>query len=49
MPPGIMAFVASGGNIGAVITQLLCVMISFTIYTPFVLIANHTRTEEQQG
>lgn len=49
MPPGIMAFVASGGNIGAVITQLLCVMISFAIYTPFVLIANHTRTEEQQG
>jgi cellobiose-specific phosphotransferase system component IIC len=39
MPQGIMAFVASGGDVGAVITQLLCIVISFAIYTPFVLIS----------
>lgn len=33
MPPGIMAFVASGGDVGAVITQLLCIVISFATYT----------------
>ena len=39
-PPGLMAFMASGGSFGAVITQLLCVVISFAIYTPFVILAN---------
>ena len=39
-PLGLEAFIASGGNIGALITQVLCVVISFLIYTPFVLIAN---------
>ena len=38
---------ASGGSIGAVITQLLCVVISFLIYTPFVLLANK-QAEAQQ-
>jgi hypothetical protein len=28
-----MAFVASGGDVGAVITQLLCIVISFATYT----------------
>ena len=46
-PPGLMAFMASGGSIGAVITQLLCVVISFLIYTPFVLLANK-QVEAQQ-
>ncbi|MDD6561197.1 MAG: hypothetical protein PUF17_09550 [Lactimicrobium massiliense] len=39
-----MAFVASGGDVGAVITQLLCIVISFAIYAPFVLISNHTQS-----
>lgn len=43
-PAGLAAFLAAGGNIGAGITQLLCVLISAVIYTPFVLLAN--RQEE---
>lgn len=39
-PPGLLAFIASGGSIGAVITQLLCILISFLIYSPFVIAAN---------
>lgn len=46
-PPGLMAFMASGGSVGALITQLLCVVISFLIYTPFVLMCNkQVQTEE---
>lgn len=39
-PPGLLAFIASGGSVGAVVTQLLCVLISFLIYSPFVIAAN---------
>ncbi len=39
-PLGLEAFISSGGNFGAVITQLLCVVISFLIYSPFVIMAN---------
>jgi PTS system cellobiose-specific IIC component len=39
-PLGIEAFLASGGNIGAAITQILCIVISAVIYTPFVIAAN---------
>lgn len=39
-PPGLLAFIASGGSIGAVVTQLLCILISFLIYSPFVIAAN---------
>lgn len=45
-PPGLLAFIASGGSLGAVVTQLLCVLISFLIYSPFVIAANkQTATE----
>ncbi|MBQ9824017.1 MAG: PTS sugar transporter subunit IIC [Solobacterium sp.] len=39
-PPGIMAFLASGGNIGAAISQIIVILIAFVIYIPFVLISN---------
>ena len=39
-PAGIMAFLSSGGNVGAAVTQLICICISALIYIPFVLIAN---------
>ena len=39
-PPFINAWIASGGSIGTVITQALCIVISIAIYTPFVIIAN---------
>ena len=46
-PPGLMAFMASGGSFGAVITQILAVLISFLIYTPFVLISNKQAEQEK--
>lgn len=45
-PLGLEAFISSGGDLGAVITQLLCVVISFLIYTPFVLMANKQKESE---
>lgn len=39
-PMGLMAFLASGGNFGAAIAQVIVVLIAAVIYTPFVLIAN---------
>lgn len=42
-PPILNAWIASGGSIGTVITQLLCVVLSFVIYAPFVLAANKTK------
>ncbi len=39
-PPGIMAFLSSGGSIGAAITQLLVIVVSAVIYTPFVIATN---------
>ena len=44
-PLGLEAFISSGGNFGAVITQLLCVVISFLIYSPFVIMANKQKVE----
>ena len=48
-PPGLMAFMASGGSFGAVITQILAVLISFLIYTPFVLISNKQAEQENSA
>ena len=39
-PPVLMGILSAGGNIGAGITQLICVAIAFAIYIPFVLMAN---------
>ncbi|MBQ9825248.1 MAG: PTS sugar transporter subunit IIC [Solobacterium sp.] len=44
-PLGLEAFIASGGSFGAVITQILCVLLAFAIYTPFVLISNKQSAE----
>lgn len=47
-PIGLGAFIASGGDIGATITQVLCLVISFAIYIPFVLMANkHIKSQEK--
>ncbi len=47
-PPGLMAFLCSGGNIGAAVTQIICILLAFVVYIPFVLIANKQQvvTEE---
>jgi len=46
-PPGLEAFLSTGGSWQGIIVQLLCVVISFLIYTPFVLASNKTGTEEE--
>lgn len=40
------AFLATGGHIGTVITQGICILLSVLIYTPFVMIANKQAAEE---
>ena len=42
-PPIISAWLSTGGSIGAVITQLICIAVAVLIYIPFVLLANHER------
>jgi len=39
-PPILSAWLATGGNIGAVITQIICIVVSVLIYSPFVIAAN---------
>ena len=39
-PVGILAFLASGGNIMAAITEIIAVASSILVYTPFVIAAN---------
>lgn len=48
-PPLLIAWLASGGNIGAVITQALCIVIATAIYMPFVLIANRQAATEEEA
>ena len=49
-PVGIMGFLATGGHIGTAITQIICVILSVVIYTPFVLISNkQAQMEENQA
>lgn len=43
-PPIISAYLATAGSIGAVVTQLICIVVSIVIYLPFVKIANNRQT-----
>ncbi|MGL5437839.1 MAG: PTS sugar transporter subunit IIC [Lachnospiraceae bacterium] len=45
-PPGLMAFLCSGGHIGSGITQLICILLAAVIYTPFVLASNKQKPIE---
>lgn len=45
-PPGIYAFLATGGSIAAGILALFNMFISFLIYVPFVLAANKVKVED---
>ncbi len=38
-PPIINAWLSTAGSMGAVVTQLVCIMVSVLIYLPFVKIA----------
>ena len=46
-PPIISAWLSTGGSIGAVITQLICIAVSVLIYTPFVVLANKEPVAEE--
>ena len=45
MPPIVNAYLATAGNIGAVITQLVCIVVSILIYLPFVKVANRVEND----
>jgi PTS system cellobiose-specific IIC component len=47
-PIGLSAFLATGGSIGAVITQLVCVVLSIIMWAPF-LIASERQADKQYG
>lgn len=44
-PPILNAWIASGGGFGAVITQIICIVMTIAIYAPFVIIANKQKME----
>lgn len=43
VPPLINAYLSTGGSIGAVITQIVCILSSILIYIPFVKILNRQK------
>lgn len=45
MLPIINAYLATAGDLGAVITQCICILVSIIIYLPFVKVSNRTLTE----
>lgn len=46
-PPIINAYIATAGSVGAVITQLICIVVAVLIYLPFVKVADKmVKTEE---
>ena len=47
-PPLLIAWLGSGGSIGAVITQAICIIISVIVYLPFVLAANKQVTMQEE-
>lgn len=46
MPPIVNAYIATAGDIGAVITQLVCIVVAVLIYLPFVKIADKMVSKE---
>lgn len=46
MPPIINAYIATAGNVGAVITQVICIVVAVLIYLPFVKVADKMVKEE---
>lgn len=45
-PPILSAWLASGGSITCIITQLICIVVSILIYIPFVIAANKQAVSE---
>lgn len=47
-PPLLIAWLGSGGSIGAVITQAICIIISIVVYLPFVFATNKQAAKEAE-
>ena len=45
-PPILSAWLSTGGSIGAIITQIICIAMSIAIYMPFVILANKAAEAE---
>lgn len=45
-PPILSAWLSTGGSIGAIITQIICIAMSIAIYMPFVILANKAADAE---
>lgn len=45
-PPILSAWLSTGGSIGAIITQIICIAAAILIYTPFVILANKAKDME---
>lgn len=45
MPPIVNAYLATAGDVGAVITQIICIIVAILIYLPFVKISNKVTQE----
>ena len=47
MPPLVNGYLATAGDIGAVLTQLVCILVSIVVYLPFVMVANKAKPVAQ--
>lgn len=47
MPVGFYAWMATGGNIMAALVSILCLAVSFVLWTPFVMLANRMQAKEE--
>lgn len=47
LPIGLNVYMASGGSLGALVTQLLCLVISVIVYIPFVFILNRSSASKK--
>lgn len=46
-PPILSAWLSTGGSIGAMITQIICIAMAILIYAPFVILANKAKDASQ--
>ena len=46
-PPILSAWLSTGGRIGAIVTQIICIVMAVLIYAPFVLLANKAQDTQQ--
>ncbi|MEG1475010.1 MAG: PTS sugar transporter subunit IIC [Longicatena sp.] len=47
MPVGFYAWMATGGNFMAALVSILCLGVSFVLWTPFVMLANRMQAKEE--